>query len=41
MMEESASPSGDEGRGVHLHRGRDGGHANELDQGLLYAALFL
>ena len=41
MMEESGLQSGGEGRGVHLHRGRDGGHANELDQGLLYAALFL
>jgi hypothetical protein len=40
-MEESALPSGDGGRDVHLHRGRGGGHVNELDQGLLYVALFL
>ena len=40
-MEESALQSGDGGRDVHLHRGRDGGHVNELGQGLLYAALSL
>lgn len=40
-MEGSALQSGDGGRDVHLHRAHDGGHENELNQGLLYEALFL
>jgi len=40
-MEGSALQSGDVGRDVHLHRAHGGGRENELNQGLLYAALSL